>query len=132
MNKKLLFAIPIVTILMAVAVFAVVNYYHQVNVDITVSEARSSADVPFSLTCNSGETVTHLLTIHNSANVALNTELSWTELTNEVIPVLYTNNLPQTISLAPLADTTFTVSMTCDPVTPSGVVTGTVNMNKVA
>lgn len=129
MNKKLLYGIPIAVLLMAVAVFAAVSYYHQVNVDLTVSEARSSTDVPFSLSCMSGETVEHNLTVHNNANVALNTELTWTETENNE-SVLYSNNLPQTITLAPTSDTVFTVSMVCSPVTPAGVVIGTVNMNK--
>ena len=128
--NKLYIAIPIALVVMAVAVFAAVTYFHQVNVDLTVTEARSSTDIPFSLTCLSGESVTKALTIHNAANVALNAELTWTEIAN-ADGVLYTNNLPQTIALAPTADTTFTVSMTCDPITPAGNVTGTINMNKI-
>lgn len=128
-SKKWMFAIPVAVILTIAMVYATSLYFHQVNVDITVSEARSSGDTPFSLTCMSGETVTHDVLIHNSANVALNAVVSWTEVDN-ANGVTYSTNLPQTVTINALSDLTVTASVTCNPTTEAGIVHGTVNFEK--
>ena len=64
MNKKLLYGIPL-GVLMLGFVIAVASSFHQTPVDLTVNEARSSADLPFSLSCLSGETISHDITIQN-------------------------------------------------------------------
>ena len=129
MNKKILmFGIPIV--LSIILVSAVVVYFHSVEATITVNEARSSIDLPFALTCNSGETVIKDLTIHNSANVPLRVELTFSETSNT--GVTYTNNLPSVIDLTANADTITTVSFTCNPTTESGTLVGLINYNKIA
>ena len=84
MNKKILmFGIPIFALVVVSAL--AVAYFHSVSVDLTVDEARNSADLPFSLTGYSGETVTKDLVIHNSANVPLSAQLSYVEKTNSYI-----------------------------------------------
>lgn len=128
-NKKLV--IPAMLVLaLGVIVSAAAVYFHSTTMDLTVTEARSSADLPFSLACNSGETVTKDLTIHNAANVALSARLTFVEDEN-LAGVIYTDNLPKDISLAPSADTTVTVTFTCDEVTPAGVMKGTINYEKI-
>lgn len=130
MNKKYL--IPLFAILLIGVVVATgFAYFHQTDMTLTVTEARSSADVPFELSCYSGETVTEDLVIHNAANVPLKALLTYEETLNEA-GVTYTNNLPQTVNLAPEADTTVTVTMTCDETTEAGVVEGTINYQKTA
>lgn len=128
MNKKI--AIPLAVFMSLAIVSAVaVLYFHQTNVDLTVTEARSSADVPFSLTAFSGETKTKDLVIHNSADVPLCASLSFVEDVNE--GVTYTNNLPMTITLSPSADTTATVSFSVNEVSEAGMINGTINYQKV-
>jgi hypothetical protein len=108
----------------------VVAYFHTVQVDLTVGEARSSADLPVTLTIGSGETMTTDKVIHNSANVQLCAELSWNETAN-ANGVTYTNNLPIKVILPAGVDTTTTVSFTANEVTEAGTVTGNINYLKV-
>lgn len=129
MNKKLI--LPVGAILAISFVLASVAYFHQTQVSLNVDEARSSADIPFSLSGYSGETQTQTLTIHNSANVPLKAILTWQEEANPN-SVTYIDNLPATIDLAPNTDTTFIVSFTFDEVTESGQVNGTINYEKTA
>jgi len=131
--KKLYLGILIIGLVLTslIGVWAVSLYFHSVPVDLTVSEARSSADLSFSLICNSGETITKDLTISNAANVPLNAKLLWVEDSN-IDGVIYTTNLPMEVALAPLTDTIATISVTCDPITPVGQVNGTINYEKIA
>ena len=127
MNKKLLTFGILASLLVTSGVMAlVISYFHQVNTDLTVVEARSSVDIPFSLSCFSGETKLSGLSVHNSADVPLKAQLTWTEDTN-LGAVNYTTNLPMVLDLAPLADTFANVSMTCDALTPAGSVNGTIS-----
>jgi len=130
--KRKILMIPLVTVLVMAMVFAapLIAYFHQTQVDLTVNEARSSADLPVSLTFNSGETVTSDKTIHNNANVQLCAVLSWEEV-NNTNNVTYTDNLPISVTLAPGADTIVTTSFTADEVTEAGSVSGLVNYNKI-
>jgi len=123
--KRKILVIPVIALMCMAFAYAAVNYFHSIQVDMTVNEARSSVDVPFSLTFNSGETVTHDLTIHNAANVQLCAELTYNESSN-VNGVTYTDNLPVTVTLAPASDTTQTVSFTADETTPAGAVVGNI------
>jgi len=126
MNKKFIFGIVLSFLALAMVSATVVSYFHTTSVDLIVSEARNSTELPFVLNCYSGETVTKSLTIHNNANVPLKAELSWNESSNTE-GVIYTSNMPLIVVLDPTADTIADVSMTCDEVTPAGTVSGTIN-----
>jgi len=128
MNKKVLTG-SILGLMLLVATVYAVSYFHQTQVDLTVSEARSSADMPYSLSCVSGDTESHNLTIHNAGRTTLNALLTWAEDTNT--GVNYTTNLPLTVSLSPTADTIVEVQMTCDPLTDAGSVNGTILYQKI-
>lgn len=128
-NKK--YAIPLMALLLVGLVSAVALYFHSTTATLVVDEARSSADVDFSLNAYSGETKTQTITIHNNANVPLCAEISYEETANEDA-VSYTTNLPQTITLAPEADTTATASFAVNEVSSAGTVTGTIYYTKVA
>ena len=129
--KRKAVAIPLVLVFAMVIVSATVAYFHSMQVDLVVSEARSSGDMDVVLSFMSGETDSTTQTIHNAANVALCAELSWAEL-NNTDGVIYTTNLPQTLTLAPGADTTATVTYTANEITPAGAVTGAIIYTKVA
>jgi hypothetical protein len=122
--------IPMVALFAIALVSATVAYFYSTQVDLTVSEARSSEDVAVSLSMLSGETETTDLTISNAANVDLCAELSWEQVENNK-SVNYTTNLPQTLLLGAEADTTFTATFTADEVTDAGQVIGKVNYDKV-
>ena len=128
-NKK--FVIPMIALLFVGLVSAVaITYFHSTSSVLTVTEARSSADVDFALNAYSGETKTQTISIHNNANVPLCAEVSYTEDSNENA-VDYSTNLPMTITLAPETDTTATASFSVSEVSAEGAVTGTVNYQKV-
>lgn len=131
LNRRKTFLAITIALLAVAFISATVAYFYTVQVDLTVNEARSSADLPVSLTFNSGETVNTDKTIHNSANVQLCALLSWEETSN-VDGVAYSTNLPMQVNLAPSADTTVAVSFTANEITPAGSVTGNINYAKVA
>jgi hypothetical protein len=114
-----------------VIVSATVAYFHSMQVDLVVSEARSSGDTSVTLAFMSGETMSVYPTISNAANVPLCAVLSWAELNNSA-GVVYTNTLPQTLTLAPGVNTQATVNFTASEVTPAGTVNGQIEYTKVA
>lgn len=128
--KRKAVAIPLVLVFAMVLVSATVAYFHSVDVDLTFTEARSSADLLVDLALKSGETNSTVLTISNAANVPLCAELSWNE--TEATNATYTNNLPLIVTLEPLADTNTTVNFTASQITEAGTVKGKIHYNKVA
>ena len=139
MNKKILFGL--LGVFGIGLVVATQIYFATQQVDITVSEARSIGNTDtISLNCNSGETVTHDVVIHNNANVPLKAKLTWNQISNvdsedENSAVIYTTSLGddgQIVSLDPESDTTYTFSATCDPITDAGSVSGNIQYEKTA
>jgi predicted ribosomally synthesized peptide with SipW-like signal peptide len=130
--KRKVFVIPLVCLFaLAIVTAGTYAYFHSVQVDLTVTEARSSADLPASLSFMSGETVTLDRTIKNDANVELCALLEWVEVEN-VNLTEYVSNLPMQVTLAPKETTTVSVSFTATPVTPAGAVIGTIGYSKIA
>lgn len=129
--KNKAFVIPLVALFaLAFISAATYAYFHSVQVDLTVTEARSSADLPVTLSIKSGESTEMYPTIYNSANVQLCAILTWEQVgeTN----VTYENNLPQTLTLPANANTQTTVTFTADEVTEAGLVTGNILYTKIA
>jgi len=128
--KRKALVIPLVALMSIGLIFALVPYFHQTQVDLTVNEARSSADLPASFSFVSGETQDLNRTIHNAANVDLCAELSWSEVNNT--GVTYTTNLPKTVTLLASSETIVTVSFTADQTTEIGSVSGNIQYSKIA
>lgn len=129
--KKKLFIIPAVLMLSLFLVSAAVYaYFHTVQSDLVVSEARSSDDIDFTLNCVSGDTVTETLTIHNAAQVQLCAVVEYNETSNS--GVTYTHNLPQDIVLTANSDTAIDAEFTCDELTDEGTATGIIGYSKIA
>ena len=120
-SKKVI--IPALAILLIGCVVALGVYFYNTDVTLTVTEARESADLPVTLTCFSGETETWTTTIKNKADVDLKAQLVFEEVSNPN-GVIYTTTAPVIVDLKKLSDTTQDVSITCDEITPAGVVTG--------
>lgn len=130
--KRKSFLVPVVIVFaMALISAATYAYFHQTQIDLTVNEARSSADVDVTLSCYSGETVMHNITIHNSAAINLCANLEYVETSNPN-GVTYINDLPMDVNLMPGQDTTVFVQFTCDEVSEAGTVTGTIGYSKIA
>jgi hypothetical protein len=130
--KKKIFVMPIACLMLFGIISAVVvSYFHTTQVDLVVNEARSSADLPVTLTFYSGETIESNRTIHNSANVQLCAIMTYEEI-NNTNGVTYTNNLPIMITLAPLSDTTVATTFTAGEITEAGTVTGNILYSKIA
>jgi predicted ribosomally synthesized peptide with SipW-like signal peptide len=130
--KRKVFVMPLLAVFaLTIISAATYAYFHSVQVDLTVTEARSSADVDFSLSCYSGETVTKNLTIHNSANVQLCANLEVYDVANPS-GVTFTHDLPRDITLAANSDTVTTLTLTCDEVSEVGIATGKIGYSKIA
>jgi len=126
MNAKLLMNKKVLAVGLPVLMLALVSafvLYQTLTVDVTVNEALSvSSPLTFSLSGFSGETITNTVTVHNSANVPLDTRFDWTETSN-IDGVVYTTDMSKIVTLAPLSNTDVDLNW----VVETGSVTGTFN-----
>jgi hypothetical protein len=111
----------------------VVAYYHQTETTIVVDEARSSADLPLTITGFSGETICRDVTIKNLANVPLKSVLSYTEDSNPN-SVTYTSNLNGGLIVTTNANetNTYQACFTIGETTEAGSVVVTIKYQKTA
>lgn len=98
--KKKFIMVPLVAImLVAIVSAAAFTYYHSTQATLVVDEARSSADLPITLTGYSGETVCNNVSITNAGQNQLNSLLNYT-INSNPNGVTFTSNLDGGIIVA--------------------------------
>lgn len=131
-NRKLLgFVLMFLVVAESIAFTSGVNILiHTINVDATVSEALSSTTLNLDFSGMPGETIVESISVNNGASVPLGVFISWNEDTN-LNGVNYTTDMPQTVTLAPGANSV-DVSFTYTNDTVTGDVNGTVTLERTA
>lgn len=129
MNKKIMFA-SIDGVVLLTALVAAAVLYASIPTSVSVSEALSTTTLSVSLSGFPGETLTKNIDVNNVGSVALNTRVSFAEDSN-VNGVTYTTNMPETVLLAPGANTV-TVTYTILNDSPVGDFNGTIQLDRTA
>ena len=109
--------------------------YHMITVDVTVNEALDSTTYLIDLPGATMGTFTENITVDNSADISLNTEVSWIESSNEGTIngtlVDYTTDMPKNVILAPGLNT-ITVEFVVANDSPVGDFGGNINLRRIA
>lgn len=128
--KRKTFYLPLIAVLTIGMAVAAGVYISHISTTITVSEAISTTSTELSFAGYAAETHTQTVSLHNAASVAENVSLGWTQ-TNNPSDVVYSTNLPQTVTIDAGADLTVDVTVTVASDSPNGTVEGTVDVARV-